>query len=916
MNAKVISVFYGTDLLPYKDSARTVHYPITGNTFAGSNSTSAIKFYVDKIGGTSGITWVVVSKLPNGKQGYEVVNNVETDDELGENYILFSLNSYYTQQKGVVKLALRGYSGNISFDEDETTGVYSIVGDPLIEVTGTIDFAINYSPLGDTGSYLLPSDVDKILAALSTAGEGALYGTSINGSKTIGTLYEEHEENWFSGKYGGSLLIGRIVAIGSGSYDFSYLYTSGVRLLLRIANNVSADTTLETALNYATSSYSVATLDDLENKVDKLTNATGLPYVYGYVDGSQTSFPTDYKTVKVPNALVKRDEHMQIKVPLLPTANEDAVSKRYVDNVFAADLNVEIDSDYVLTFELVDANGNSITTQTIDLPLESVVVGGSYDETTHSLVLELENGNTITIPISDIVDGLVSKTDLATILQDYAKVDGNYPTMHVGLADDLYYKGGQGSLQEKPFIFQATGTDSNTSTVQIGNLLSLRALRGNSVVWNQLVQNGNFANTSNWINDGNTQSSVNDNTARLTVTANGYGSGILRETTNYCVNGHKYLIRATCRASASNVGIRFTQYSYGPGATILSSGNVAIGTNWTQFGVIATATNTGSGSTTWRAACIRNNGTSVVDDWLEIKDLIVIDLTQIFGAGNEPTTVDEFNALFPLPYYDYNAGELLSCKTNGLKVVGYNAYDNSNPNDFIRVVSGQKYTLEGTYTSVELYDFDKVLLDDAFVSGSALPNNCCYVKIVGGGNDTCLHLTWDGSRTGYEEYENNTYALPNIELRSAGSVYDELKPDGTLIRRIGVRAYESGDENNSDYLTDKVNTLYPLATPTEEQTEYVFQQIIPIDDFGTQEFLYDSDIEIPIPQGNESYYPANYTALVDQLYRYTDGDVEKLLLASELTTKINSHLTSISGYNATKTQTLKNVNGTIKWVDD
>lgn len=33
------------------------------------------------------------------------------------------------------------------------------------------------------------------------------------------------------------------------------------------------------------------------------------------------------------------------------------------------------------------------------------------------------------------------------------------------------------------------------------------------------------------------------------------------------------------------------------------------------------------------------------------------DLTQMFGAGNEPTTVDEFKALFPLDYYAYNAGE-------------------------------------------------------------------------------------------------------------------------------------------------------------------------------------------------------------------------------------------------------------------
>ena len=34
----------------------------------------------------------------------------------------------------------------------------------------------------------------------------------------------------------------------------------------------------------------------------------------------------------------------------------------------------------------------------------------------------------------------------------------------------------------------------------------------------------------------------------------------------------------------------------------------------------------------------------------------VIDLTATFGAGNEPTTVEEFNEIYPDEYYPYNAG--------------------------------------------------------------------------------------------------------------------------------------------------------------------------------------------------------------------------------------------------------------------
>lgn len=167
MNKQITSVFYASDLLPYKDSARTVHYPLTAGTFAGSHNTKEVRFYVRDIGGTSGISWVVVSKLPNGKIGYEVCSNVQTDSELGEQYLSFDLSAYYTQVKGDLYLALRGYQGQITFEDDDSDGVYNISGDPLIEVTGTIKLSINYSPMVNTGTQVLPTDIDRIIAALS-----------------------------------------------------------------------------------------------------------------------------------------------------------------------------------------------------------------------------------------------------------------------------------------------------------------------------------------------------------------------------------------------------------------------------------------------------------------------------------------------------------------------------------------------------------------------------------------------------------------------------------------------------------------------------------------------------------------------------------------------------------------------------
>ena len=42
MEKRITQVFYGNDLLPYKDSERSVHYPLVSGTFAGSHNTKEV----------------------------------------------------------------------------------------------------------------------------------------------------------------------------------------------------------------------------------------------------------------------------------------------------------------------------------------------------------------------------------------------------------------------------------------------------------------------------------------------------------------------------------------------------------------------------------------------------------------------------------------------------------------------------------------------------------------------------------------------------------------------------------------------------------------------------------------------------------------------------------------------------------
>jgi hypothetical protein len=74
-------------------------------------------------------------------------------------------------------------------------------------------------------------------------------------------------------------------------------------------------------------------------------------------------------------------------------------------------LVLNLDStNYKIKALLKDKNGNTIyTSNEIDLPLESVVVSGTYDSVDKKIVLTLEGGSTIDIPVGDLVSGLQSE---------------------------------------------------------------------------------------------------------------------------------------------------------------------------------------------------------------------------------------------------------------------------------------------------------------------------------------------------------------------------------------------------------------------------------------------------------------------------------------------------------------------------
>lgn len=94
-------------------------------------------------------------------------------------------------------------------------------------------------------------------------------------------------------------------------------------------------------------------------------------------------------------------------------------------SLYATGITMTMDNNYVISAQLTNSEGELIgTEQTIDLPLESVVVSGSYDSQTQSLILTLQNGNTITIPVSGLISGLQAEITAQNPLSADLVTDG------------------------------------------------------------------------------------------------------------------------------------------------------------------------------------------------------------------------------------------------------------------------------------------------------------------------------------------------------------------------------------------------------------------------------------------------------------------------------------------------------------
>ena len=409
--------------------------------------------------------------------------------------------------------------------------------------------------------------------------------------------------------------------------------------------------------------------------------------------------------------------------------------------------------------------------------------------------------------------------------------EASHPKMTVGYAKNLIMPD---TPTEQEFNFRQSGGGVIEDGVAV-----IDKVKGNSVVWNQIIAKPyTFGLTrestfSSWYDGGSR--SINDKGQFVFIT-NGETTGIGNALNITPKNTHKYLLSYKVKADVASV---CTVYQNAVSGVIA---NIAEADKWYFVSYIGDNNDTGEYSSFLNAVVAANSPETTVT----IDNAKVTDLTQMFGAGNEPSTVEEFLSRKPkvADEYAYNEGTIVNSKVEEVVTTGINLWDeqwesgsydvetgekvvNSNytrNKNFIRVIPSSSIYFRATITIGAIYIlfYDREQKYLSYTTGSNriinIPSNCCYINIVwlnseyGSktyNHDICINLS-DPSINGqyfpYEKHELDLSWVKDIKdtegvklfedgIKSAGTAYDEVAK-GRAIKKIGVKVFDGTEEWN------------------------------------------------------------------------------------------------------------------------
>ena len=362
-------------------------------------------------------------------------------------------------------------------------------------------------------------------------------------------------------------------------------------------------------------------------------------------------------------------------------------------------------------------------------------------------------------------------------------------------------------------------------------IATIESISGNTVKWNQMVASMATRNDYEGINTSYDATTGLFSLTNVSRTSNYYSGSMRYKISDAIPLGHKFLIRTD-----------------GP-TGITASYNLHV-TNLAANAVITSEH--GDDALSLRVTNQFDFATSCPVDSTITFHLQIFDLTRMFGAGNEPSTVAEFERMFPEPYYPYDAGSLLSANLTGVESVGFNLWDDTWENGGISSTSGANETYSGrsrcigyipvfpetvyyhnATIAVFYYDINKSYIGAraGFKSPTTFttPAGCRYIRFMYNASaipdsTVCINVS-DSSLNGtYKPYTTYQRSIPVATyfpdgMRSVGTIHDELTSNAAITRvgavDLGTLTWTTGTDSTGLYFrttTAVSNAKAPSST--------------------------------------------------------------------------------------------------------
>ena len=497
------------------------------------------------------------------------------------------------------------------------------------------------------------------------------------------------------------------------------------------------------------------------------------------------------------------------------------------------------------------------------------------------------------------VGDVIVKTAGGTEYQSVAPFNPNatYPNVTAGKAISAKslenVSEDSGASQDEPFFFQATATANNTAETPTSPVFNLKSIRGNTIVYNQLVDG---MSTSYATISGHTYWAFHSGQPPVIVVSQGTPISFPSPQSDKLVDLTRWFNGSIPQAILDDPTV--FPVNYYDGELTYSAGELK---NCSCTELKTVGFNQFDKSTAVLGKLMQSNGTELTSsnnfhsDFIECIPNTVYYFKDAVNLDVAPYVV----------FFDADKNVIEAKSSAGTLPMSISATSSSNARYMI--INGRKA------------DIDTIN----------------------------VNLHWDGERDGeYAPYTPHTYPLvwsgksANFNGTVKRTVRDERLPDGTEITRIGEfdmgqftysrygataeydRFFTAGLDNlakdyaaitMADYLSVlTINAPYQISiqgqsgktyittpvglyadgaalkaalsgviayvelkTPTtSEGTPYTSE--IEGDDYGTMSF------DSIVPVGNEFFYPADYSLLIDDLGNYTGYDVTSLAKKSDL----------------------------------